>query len=294
MVEGTVCPHPLYNYRRADGLFPNVFHEWIAWHHSIGFTRTHIYDLNGDFERPMKPWIDRGIVRYFPRFADPLYMRSSKPCCCNELMVLDHCLFVNQLTSRWVILQHSFDMFLYISPSFAANLSHAMERRLTRSKITTPARVAEVTVSSRPCGGTRAANESSIMLFDQCDHKSMGMQAFTTPILNPRNVQSQIVHHALIFSPNAAILRIYPKQMQTMHFHETRASRKMTGATTKVDGLRGRWPNIDAFVRSVIGPLYHQNRTMEGDIPKDMDHEHRLRFRKLRPVSATRTTTRVT
>jgi hypothetical protein len=277
VVEITGCPHPLYNYLRIDMLFPDVIHEWLAYHKRIGFGHFHIYDETGDFEEHMRPWVHSDdYMRYYPRFPDPLNFANRMACCCNEAMTFDHCLFVNQLTSKWVMILHSFDMFLHVDPTYAPTLSGALQRRLQDAHATLD-RVSEIIVNTRLCGSTVLKdNVSSIMQHTQCLPQVWFM--LTTPIFNPRNVRSTIVHRALLYTKNARSLQARRRTLQTLHYSGTRPTRwkmdlkKNHGYVVNVTEVWKMWPQVHQDVVRIAGLRETRNvpRVLNvSDLPPD-------------------------
>jgi hypothetical protein len=293
LVNISACSHPLYNYLRVDALFPDVIHEWVAYHKRIGFGHFHIYDEFGDFGVHLKPWIEYdNYVRYFPCFPDPANYTFRQACCCNEPMALDHCLFVNQLSSKWVMILHSFDMFLLVNKIYAPDVSSAIDRRLQDANLPMN-KVSEIIVQNRPCGSTgrQQSNWTTIMRHVECLNPVR--YYMTTPIFNPRNVRSTIIHRALLYTKHSRSLRAKPHtMMQTIHYADTRPGRvedvlneTLQYPRRSVTTLRDMWPAVHADVVRVAGVREQRNtpRVMNiSDLPRNMVDFLNRRYRRRR------------
>eukprot|EP01012_Entosiphon_sulcatum_P064775 TRINITY_DN93627_c0_g1_i1.p1 TRINITY_DN93627_c0_g1~~TRINITY_DN93627_c0_g1_i1.p1 ORF type:complete len:475 (+),score=48.12 TRINITY_DN93627_c0_g1_i1:23-1426(+) len=253
------CPQPLWGFNNMNTRYPNLVHEWLAYHKLIGFHRFNVYDLFGEFDEPLRPWRDIGFVRSFPTFP-PHFLRPPQGKnmagreYCTESIAHDHCLFTNQLTSRWAQLLHAPDNFVMFRDSPA--IPHGMATLLGKHDATAEGELLMMTV---PCGGIPLGVNISILLtFDTCG-KVLYMRR-ETPILSCLNVLSTEVHISGSIQPNLKRLRrkclIDPLKYATAHYMQMfpRAQWKLVNSTYGKHSpmLKNAWPQVNDVVRQVV------------------------------------------
>lgn len=154
------CTQPLYDHARMAAASPHFVHDWLLYHESIGIDHFHVYDIDGSFSGDLSPFVEKGLVSYYPFWADrfpgalSMTTRSHGAPLCTELLAYSHCLVTNHLASAWVMLLHAPDE--YVAPGVSAN-----GRRLE---------LGELLASAEGGGVLRGASELQVLHFPYARH----------------------------------------------------------------------------------------------------------------------------
>lgn len=115
----TGCTKPLYDHSSAAKEHPFFLQDWITHHQRLGVERIFLYDGDGSFAEPAKPFVSSGVVAYQPPTLLEAFGSSLGPVAkeqnvplCTEMFVYAHCVVANHLLSDWVMILHAPDGYL--------------------------------------------------------------------------------------------------------------------------------------------------------------------------------------
>eukprot|EP00668_Euglena_longa_P004878 GGOE01005717.1.p1 GENE.GGOE01005717.1~~GGOE01005717.1.p1 ORF type:complete len:508 (-),score=102.56 GGOE01005717.1:272-1750(-) len=248
--QGVICSQPLWNTALLEGMYPHLFHEWIAYHLLRGFGQVAIYDLIGQtLNATLAPWVRLQTVQYYSRWATDLLAKDSgKHLYCLQCLAHDHCLFVNQLTSTWAALVHGPDLYTCTEcqAGVAAALSHLHAEDVGSLNVGRR----EVVAPPIPNVTSRGGIRSLLLSFNQCTPPSVTHAA---PIMNPRNVLATFVHSPLVVQRGISLPDI-PVNITAMHYFD--AFKKAKGVSPDV--LRGKegWLSFKVSLEPVLMQMH--------------------------------------
>lgn len=253
------CPQPLFNYGKLNTLYPNMVHEWLAYHRMIGFHKFMIYDLFGDFMKPLQPWVDIGFVEHITRLA-PMHLLPPTGNTsamagreyCLEGASHDHCLFMHQLTAGWGMLLHAPDNYLtFRTPKYPDYVTSLLKDK-------DPTTTAEWLVMTLPCGGPLRAKHAPLTLsFVHC--RPALYRRRETPILSTLLVLTTAVHRSGTIHPSChtkegRCLEIFrPTDLATIHYMQMLWRKDWAGKYKKnTTNLVQLWRKFHTLMKEVV------------------------------------------
>eukprot|EP00906_Rhabdomonas_costata_P037649 RCo053078 len=195
----TGCSQALWDLDRDVRVYPDFLEEWVAYHTAMkGYDRFQIYDLYGTAslqatQARLEPWLRWGNVSLVPRFCfGPLcgaVRRARRMLSGLGTLSHDHCIFTNQLRSRWVHIVHAPHMFIVTGPKYPTVPHYLAQFH--------PPDYAEISVRRQEVYGPRTAVNTSLLLSFTERMNFTFKLCCQAPVFNPLYILGNLQHNAL-------------------------------------------------------------------------------------------------
>ena len=112
------CTKPLWDAVDLAKSQPYMFQDWMNYHLELGVDHLQIYDLDGSFAGPLRPFMEAGTATHVPNFADRFdealgEWSDTVSHFCLEPHAQDHCIWSWRGRADWVVAIESPDVFLW-------------------------------------------------------------------------------------------------------------------------------------------------------------------------------------